>query len=478
MTLSQIYKRCLLLFLCFSMLMGCSNAQNNIDISIANIDDSMMFVPVDTSYSFIQYDSNHLILPADSSQMRHFAEKWYRMLATGEGNLNIVQLGASHVQGGTFPHRMRYNLLTALPNLVAGRGMIFPYSAASKCNNPYDYKVSRSRPLDLTRCVYKEPVERLGLCGISVTATNEPADIGIMLNEPDINFASTGVVIFGEARGGVTPYLTITDRNGDSLALQPAAVDTALRRYTYELPLAVDSFHIILPCDSGQSFAITGIYLDNGAPGISYHSIGVNGASLVEYTTRCPYFTTDLKFIKPDLVIFGIGINDASGPNFDTVVFQQRYLRLIDSIRAVSPDCAFIFLTNNDSFRRVKRSYIVNDNGPLAREAFLRLGQMTGGAVWDQFTIMGGLGSMGKWQNNDLAQRDHIHFTRKGYQMLADLLSNAIFETLVQLKPTHLDTKPNSKSIPQDTKHIYKKRSKKHHNLNKQDDERHNYISY
>lgn len=475
--LKMLYKGLLILSI-LVCLGACTSAQNEVEYKLSDIDDSMMFVPIDTSYSFIKYDSNHLILPADSSQMRRFAEKWYRLLSTGEGHINIIQMGASHVQGGTLPHRVRYNFLTALPNLVSARGLIFPYSAAQKCNNPYDYKVMRSRPLDLTRCVYKEPLEKLGLSGIAVTAANEPANIGIRLNEPEINFASTSVTLLGSARGGVVPYITVVDRDDDSVTIFPEAIDTVLRRYRYTLPLAVDSFHIVLPCTAGQAFALTGVYLDNGAPGISYHSIGVNGASLVEYTTKCPYFTTDLEMLKPDLVIFGIGINDASGANFDTVVFQRRYLSLVDSIRSVSPDCAFIFITNNDSFRRVKRNYIINSNGPLAREAFIRLGRLTGGAVWDQFTIMGGLGSMGTWQDNDLAQRDHIHFTRKGYQLLADLMSNALFETLVQLKPTAAVSSQPHQESSKDDKHLYKKRTKKTENSNnRKDNERSIYIS-
>lgn len=475
----MMYKSLLAIVACLCVA-ACADAQSRMDERLVEIDDSMMVVPIDTSYSFIKYDSNHLILPADSSLMRLFAEKWYRLLVTGEGHLNILQLGASHVQGGTLPHRVRYNLLTPLPNLVAARGMIFPYSAAQKCNNPYDYRVSRNRPLDLTRCVYKEPTVQLGLCGIAVTAANEPADIGITLNEPEINFESSSVTLFGVARGGVEPYLTITNRKGDIEKILPLSVDTVLRRYTYDLQQAVDSFHIIMPCDSGQSFSLTGVYLDNGAPGITFHSIGVNGASLVEYTTKMPYLTTDLQMVKPDLVIFGIGINDASGPNFDTSVFLRRYMRLVDSIRAVSPDCAFLFITNNDSFRRSGRNYIVNNNGPLAREAFIRLGELTGGAVWDQYTVMGGLGSMGTWQDNDLAQRDHIHFTRKGYQMLADLMSNALFETLRQLKPTHLTLQPDKQEDSDNERHLYKKRNtnKKNNVNNSKEDERSNYISY
>ena len=156
-------KRYILFLCCCSFFIGCSDAQvSRGDNTTLSIDDSMMFVPIDTSYSFIQYDSSHLILGTDSSYMRRFAEKWYRVLATGEGHVNILHLGASHVQGGTFPHRMRCNFLTPLQAYVSSRGMIFPYSAALKCNNPYDYKVLRSRPLTLTRCVYKEPMERLG----------------------------------------------------------------------------------------------------------------------------------------------------------------------------------------------------------------------------------------------------------------------------------------------------------------------------
>ena len=473
-------KRLILFIVCGILLTGCGNAQERGGKSLNDIDDSLMFVDIDTSYAFIQYDSNHLILGPDSSQMRLFAEKWYRLLSTGEGRINIVHLGASHIQGGTFPHRVRYNFLTPLPNLVSARGLIFPYSAAMKCNNPYDYKVSRTRPLTLTRCVYREPAEQLGLCGIAVTAADEPADIGITLNEPEINFGTTGVVLLGVSRGGVVPYLTVRNADGDSMAVFPSETDTLLRRYSFDMPFVVDSFHVVLPCGEGQSFAVTGLYLDNDASGITYHSIGVNGASLVEYTTKCPYFSTDLRSIKPDLVIFGIGINDASGSNFDTVVFKNRYLQLVDSIRAVSPDCAFIFVTNNDSFRRVKRKYIVNDNGPLARETFLRLGRATGGAVWDQYTVMGGLGSMDKWQDNGLAQRDHIHFTRKGYELLGDLLSNAIFETLVQLQPVRAAAKSAKASGHDGGKHLYKKRAtnKTERRNNTKEDERSDYISY
>lgn len=439
MSIKHLTSYIFLLFL-FS---SCTHAQQQRIGRPYQVVDSFLYVPVDTSYSFINYDSNHLIFFGDSSQMRRFSAKWHKVLSTGEGNVVIMQIGASHVQGGTFPHQIRRNILLGARRSLQGsavegifptasRGLLFPYSAAVKCNNPFDYKVSRSQPLGLTRNVYKEPLEQLGLSGIAVTASDSMAEIGLSFADPDLVFATDKVSLLGDARGGVIPRLKVD--YSDAL-LSPDSVNLAKRRYYFHLDRTIDSLRVVLPCDSGQSFALTGVLMENSLPGITFHSIGVNGASVVDYLSKCPYFTHDLELAKPDLVIFGIGINDAAGPNYDSAVFRQRYLMLVDSIRSVSPDCAFIFITNNDSYRRVKRKYSVNNNGPLVREAFMRIAAKTGGMVWDQFSIMGGLTSMKTWLENGLGQKDRIHFTRTGYQLLGDLFSNALFKAIEQCRP-------------------------------------------
>lgn len=440
------------LFLLLLFLSSCSHAQQRVGKPYQVVD-SLLYVPIDSSYSFIKYDSNHLVFFGDSSQMRRFSAKWHRVLSSGEGNVVIMQIGASHVQGGTFPHQIRRNiLLSARRSLqgsvvdgifpMASRGLLFPYSAAVKCNNPFDYKVSRSHALALTRNVYKEPIELLGLSGIAVTASDSTAEIGLSLIDPDLQFETKKITLLGDSRGGVVPRLRV--EHSDSLLL-PDSLNIPLRRYYYHLSAPVDSLRVILPCDSGQSFALTGVLLESSLPGITYHSIGVNGASVSDYLTKCPYFTSDLRLAKPDLVIFGIGINDAAGPNYDSAIFRQRYLALVDSIRSVSPDCAFIFITNNDSYKRAKRKFHVNQNGPLVREAFYRIAQESGGMIWDQFSIMGGLNSMKTWTENGLGQRDRVHFTRRGYQLLGDLFSNAFFQALEQTRPV---SKPYCPSPP------------------------------
>ena len=79
----------------------------------------------------------------------------------------------------------------------------------------------------------------------------------------------------------------------------------------------------------------------------------------------------EINSLNPDMVIFAIGVNDASGKNFSQDEFISRYKVLISKVRAVNPDCALLFVSNNDTYKRVRRRvYAVNRNGLEAQEAF------------------------------------------------------------------------------------------------------------
>ena len=375
-------------------------------------------------YPFLNREANVLHYDTNSAPMEFLFQKWQRVATTGQGNLSILHIGGSHVQAGTLPHRLRTNILSAYPTAVGGRGLVFPYSAAAKCNNPADYKVHCAEKVLLTRNVHHQPEYPMGLCGISVTAQDVPTRIQLLNSDRQFDYSVSRIVVLGHSPSGVIPSISY---NG--YGTPPSYIDSANHRYVFNLRTAVDSFDLILPCGPGQTFTLTGIYLGSRNHGITYSSVGVNGAAVPDYF-KCS-LTADLKLLRPDLVIFGIGINDAHATDFDSVAFKNNYLRLCDSIRAVNPHCAFIFVTNNDSYRKTgRRSYAVNRNGLQVRDVCYRLAQLTGGAVWDQFEVMGGLKSMEKWQKAKLAQADKVHFTRTGYQLVGDLFWQALSREL------------------------------------------------
>ena len=373
-------------------------------------------------YPFIKYEANQLHYDSTSVTMQAFFQKWHRMKQGGNVRVNIMHIGGSHVQAGTFPHRVRTRLLEANPTLVGGRGLLFPYSAAAKCNNPSDYRVHCVEKVELTRNVSGSPAHPLGLCGIAVTAHDVLTRIQIMSND-NIDYGVSRIVVLGYSPDGVVPLLSCDGHN-----MSPSYIDSAKHRYIFNLSHEVDSFDILLPCSENESFTLTGVKLDSRNAGIIYHSIGVNGAAVPDYL-KCA-LKNDLRMVMPDLVIFGIGINDAHGDHFDSAAFRRNYLRLCDSVRSINPQCAFIFVTNNDCYRKSGRHYSVNRNGLQVRDVFYRLAEETGGAVWDQFEIMGGLTSMQQWQDAGLAQKDKVHFTRAGYQLIGDMLYEAIAKEL------------------------------------------------
>ncbi|MFI3296965.1 MAG: GDSL-type esterase/lipase family protein [bacterium] len=188
---------------------------------------------------------------------------------------------------------------------------------------------------------------------------------------------------------------------------------------------------------SDFTFTLMGLLPENDFNGITYHSLGVNGASLSSWL-RSSEFSKQIENIKPDLVILAVGVNDANVPygQFSSYQYKENYTSLLQSIYATNPNCAVIFITNNDCDLRVGRySKGVNRNTALVQTATYEIAEQEGAAVWDLYDIMGGYGSMGLWKNAGLANRDHVHFLLPGYNLLGDMLYNAlIFDWLYKIK--------------------------------------------
>ncbi|MCQ2287127.1 MAG: GDSL-type esterase/lipase family protein [Bacteroidales bacterium] len=392
------------------------------------------YIAIDT-LEFAHFDADTFAFSMDTSLLIHFFNKLDSAIKYKNESINILHIGGSHVQAGTMSHRIRKNLLNYYPDFIGGRGILFPYSAAKKCNNPADYKVNAVEPFGLTRNVYKELDRPLAVTGIAVY-TDTIANIKITKRDVSLNFGTDSVIILGYADSSlIEPCLVINGRG-----YSPNIIDTARLRFIYNnIESITDSFTVHIEADTQNKFTLTGILLATHQPGLTFHSIGVNGASVPSYL-KCTDFVCDLELLIPDMVIFGIGINDAAGPDFDTLAFEKQYLKLITEFKQVNPQCAFVFITNNDSYKKVGRGkYAVNRNGLLAQKVFYKLAAETAGAVWDQFDIMGGLKSMAQWQTHKLAQKDKIHFTANGYNLMGDLFFNAFVHAHEKVKSQNIE---------------------------------------
>lgn len=385
-------------------------------------------------YDFVKYDINKLSNPADSTYMNHLFEKLDKLIFDGVGKINIIHIGGSHVHADIVSGRLRERLATFFPGNKGSRGLIFPYKVAGT-NNPGNYFVTYTGKWTTCKNVSYKSTCELGLTGMSITTNDTLTSISVSLkkeNYPAYDF--NRIRLFHKADSNQFKVkLGWLDSSKYSVKYDftKGITDIYLNTHTSEVQI---QFIKTLPTQ--WFYTLYGIQLENDDAGVTYHSIGVNGAGTYSYL-KCNLFEQHMAELKPDLVILGIGINDAAGSSFDANTFELNYEKIIEKIHRASPKSAVIFITNNDSYRKHRRRYYVNYNATAVREKMFNLATRYNLTVWDFFSIMGGLGSMATWQQNGLSQKDRVHFTSAGYKLMGDLMFNAILKSY----ETHINNK-------------------------------------
>ena len=367
-------------------------------------------------YPFVRSDLNVLQTPSgESPELQHFFRKLDTLLITGRGDVRVLHVGGSHVQGGTLSDRLRRHFLSMRYGMEGGRGLVFPFSAAGT-NTPVSYSSSWQGSWESATCL-KLADEELGLTGMAVMARDTSAKVILDLvpRERQLlqqRYVFNRVDVMGS--GTLEPILLLNGR--DTLR----GIGTENLRH-FDIPYYIDWVQLAF---TGQGrYSLRGLYLDKPYGGFSLSEVGVNGASTHSWL-RCNLWEQEMHRVMPDLVIFSIGINDIQGEDFDARRFKGNYRELIKRVRRVNPRCAILFTGINDSWRH----RAVNRHTEAAEKAFRELAQEFDAAFWDWYGVMGGAGSMAKWEEAGLAQADKIHFTPAGYKLVGDLLFDALMD--------------------------------------------------
>ena len=369
-------------------------------------------------------DSSALRFPGGREPMERFAAKLAACRENPDSvSVTIWHIGGSHVQAGWFPSRLRHNFDSLGRYRPAGRGYIFPYPLA---HTNFDKSFVVGGEGEWMGSISANPNRKMpvspefGIMGVAAYTVDTTAAFGLRLPRE-----FTRLHVMGDASPEVVP---IAIAGADTLAFMP---DSLLHGFVADFPAAVDSVRIEPRLKDGESFTVTGLLPEiEGDTGLRYVSTGANGARTTTWMARCPQFVQELSLVHPDLVVLGLGINDSSCPakDFKPEKFKANYRKLIETIQEQTPDCALLFITNNDSWRWSRRRMVHNDNGVAVARAMYELAEEYDAAVWDLFEIMGGNGSATEWREAGLMKKDRLHFTREGYELLGDLLYKAIEE--------------------------------------------------
>ena len=436
-TLINYYIICVVVTLSLFVVSSCENElkqKKKDSISLSEYKNRDFFGIVDSTikqqFPFINCKLNHYQFYNERSP--NFEKLYYdvkQMVYFKDRKLNFYHIGGSHLQADVYTNDMRNYLQSNWEGLTGERGIIFPFDLA-QTNSPMSYKFTS--PNQWT--AYKSTITRsdsvkYGLMGMVIESEDSIINIHFKYHHTKIKSAFDRIRIYHNK--GVIPY-EIKIGIDDSLILKNQTNEN--EGYTdIHTKEEINQFHLKMKKNKDYpfKFRIYGFQLYNNEPGISYTTIGVNGASLPTYLKNT-LFIEQLKETPPDFFAFSIGTNDANVPYdiFNPNQFKQNLDTLIRKVLSVNPNCAVLLTVPNDAYFMKNKP---NKNITREREMIIELAKKYHAAVWDFYGIMGGGGSSKKWQKNKLMRTDLIHFTAKGYHLKGDLFFESFIKWLEQM---------------------------------------------
>jgi len=382
----------------------------------------MTSVPSDLPiYPFIQYQSNRFELVHENPDYRILYSKFDSLLREGANQIRIVHIGGSHLQADIYTHRMRQDLQSFNPGMLGSRGFFFPYKIA-QTNSPSNLWINYTGEWQTCKNTQPEPLLPLGISGITSVLVSPAGSLKIVASFDTIrHYDFNRVRLFCN----VSADSCIPEVFPRHL-VRKITVNEAGRFIQYDLAVYTDTLSLIINrSDTLNPFELYGISLDNDDPGVTYNTIGVNGAMLKSYL-QCSLFSEQLKVLNPDWIILSIGTNEGNTRTFNEESYHSEYTHMISRIKAAVPDAALLLTVPNDSY--LHKRYI-NHNTSVIRKVIYELARANNCAVWDFYSIMGGLNSAKSWYDSGLMAKDHIHFNKAGYLLKGDLFFNAFLNS-------------------------------------------------
>lgn len=403
--------------------------------SLNNYKNRVFFGVIDSTltekYPFIHFERNHYqFFTENSTNFEKLFYNFQQMIQFKDRKLNFYHIGGSHLQADIYTHEMRTYLQTNWEGLEGERGLIFPFDLAGT-NNPWNYVFkSPNKWKD-----YRSPVDRpdsidYGLMGAIVECPDSAIQLSFAYDKTEVKPGFDRLRIYHnkgdfpyELNFGEDEIFVLRKQNNPLIGYTDVYFTDKMERF--DLFFARDTV-------MDYTLRIFGFQLSNKEPGISYNTIGVNGASLPTYLKN-KYFEEQLKEFPPDFFAFSIGTNDANVPyaSFRPEVFRANLDSVLQIVMRANPNCAILLTVPNDAY--YKKKYL-NKNVEREREMIIQLAKKYEAAVWDFYGIMGELGSSKTWSRNGLMRGDLVHFTASGYRMKGEMFFESYLKWLEQMQ--------------------------------------------
>jgi len=380
-------------------------------------------------FPFINFDENIFTFPSNENESwDELYNSMDSMIRFKDRKLNFYHIGGSHIQADIYTHDFRSFLQRNWPGLGGHRGLVFPFNLA-RTNNPGNYRFTSSNSWSGYRSVIQRPeFVHYGLTGAAISCSDSLIDLNFIYKKTRVSPPIEAIRIYHNS--GVIPFEFNFGSN--ELLIESVRRCSEMGYTEIQFTDAIDTLDIQFIRNTKEKYRLDlyGFELMNAQPGISYNSIGINGAGLYTYLDN-EFFLRDLKQTPPDFFAFSVGTNDGFVPydSFKPEDYKKNLEAMVKIVLEANPKCAILLTVPNDCY--YKRRY-PNKNTDRQRAVIIELAAKYNTGVWDFYGFMGGLGSSDTWRNAGLMRNDLVHFTKEGYHLKGELYIDAFLKYLNQ----------------------------------------------
>ncbi|WP_433974350.1 GDSL-type esterase/lipase family protein [Tunturiibacter lichenicola] len=208
---------------------------------------------------------------------------------------------------------------------------------------------------------------------------------------------------------------------------------------------------------SGSPVQLFGVAFSRDNLGLTYDSIGLNGASttVMSRAFNPTTFAASLQHRNPDLVVINYGTNESGFPSYVEKLYEPELIRAIGRVRAALPNASILIMSPMDRGERSGDQISTMRAIPEIVTIQQRVAQQTGCGFFNTYQAMGGSGTMARWYDRHPAMvgADLIHPSPQGARIVAQLLTGQLligYERYMQnhQPPQNKPSTPVADAIP------------------------------
>ncbi len=365
--------------------------------------------------------------------------------ARKEKTTRIVVWGASHMAGDSFTRLVRHRLQSEFGD--AGPGFAVPNKPWRDYNHK-DLNISYDGDWEaywVGRCCSRDD-GIYGIAGTSFTSGNKKAWAKIETARREgfgHAVSSFEVFYYTQERGGDLKVY-IDGRLKDVIDTNHEVAGPAYKRY-----VVPDGPHnIVLKPKGNGDVTLFGVASERDEFGVLVDTLGINGAKATsQLKWDDAIFTGHMKKRNPDLLVLAYGTNATGDEDTPIATYEAEFDQVVARAKAAAPQASCVLVGPSDwpvkveteiqntgkrkarKKRRRRRKpktvtgFQLRERTGMVIDVQRRVAHKYGCGYWDWRAAMGGELSMLSWRHSKPVQAsgDYVHFTRRGYEKLAEL---------------------------------------------------------